>query len=91
MTYLMDPEDQLRVFRAMDERGWELVGIYHSHPHTEAVPSRTDREKALDQTGTPLFPDARYMIVSLRDGTHPQIRAFRIADGQFAEEEVVVT
>lgn len=89
-TYLMDPEDQLRAFRAIDERGWELVGIYHSHPHTEAVPSRTDTERALDQTGTPLYPDARYMIVSLRDTAHPQVRAFRIADGRFTEEEVVV-
>ncbi len=89
-TYLMDPEDQLRAFRAIDERGWDLVGIYHSHPQTEAAPSRTDRERALDQTGTPLFPETRYMIVSLRDAAHPQVRAFRIADGLFTEEEVVV-
>ena len=89
-TYLMDPEDQLRVFRAMDERGWDLVGIYHSHPQTEAVPSGTDRERALDQSGTPLFPETRYVIVSLRDAAQPQVRAFRIADGRFTEEDVVV-
>jgi proteasome lid subunit RPN8/RPN11 len=90
-TYLMDPEDQIRAFRTIDERGWDLVGIYHSHPHTEAYPSRTDRERAVDGEGTPLFPDARYVIVSLRDSTQPQVRAFRIAGGAFTEEEVVVS
>lgn len=90
-TYLMDPQDQLRAFRAMDEQGWELVGIYHSHPHSEAYPSRTDRERALDRDGSPLFPEARYMIVSLRDDARPQVRAFRIADGQVTEEDVVVS
>jgi len=83
-VYEMDPQDQLRAFRAMDARGWDLVGIYHSHPRTEAYPSRTDVERAL-------YPDARYVIVSLRDSAHPQIRAFRIVDGEIAEEEVVIT
>ena len=89
-TYVMDPEDQLRAFRAMDERGWDLVAIYHSHPQTEAVPSRTDRERAIDRDGNPLFPDTQYVIVSLRDATRPQVRAFRILEGQFTEEEVVI-
>ncbi len=89
-TYVMDPEDQLRAFRAMDDRGWDLVGIYHSHPQTEAVPSRTDRERAIDRDGNPLFPDAHYVIVSLRDAARPQVRAFRLLEGQFTEEEVVM-
>lgn len=90
-TYLMDPEDQLRAFQMMDEHGLELVGIYHSHPQTEAVPSRTDRERALDRDGSPLFPDARYMIVSLRDTAQPQVRVFRLAGDQVTEEEVVIS
>lgn len=90
-TYVMDPEDQLRAFRAMDECGWDLVGIYHSHPHTEPSPSRTDRERALDRDGNPLFPDAQYVIVSLRDAARPEVRAFRIVEGQFAPEEVVIS
>jgi hypothetical protein len=31
------------------------------------------------------------VIVSLRGPGDPQIRAFRLTDGQFTEEEVVVT
>ena len=87
--YVMDPQDQLRAFRLMDERGLGLVGIYHSHPQTEAYPSETDKSRAL-------YPDARYMIVSLREPAAPNVRAFRLLDGAdgaklVAEEDVVVT
>lgn len=90
-TYLMDPQDQLRAFREMDERGLELIGIYHSHPKTEAAPSRTDRARAVDQDGRPLFPNTQYMIVSLRDHSRPQVRAFRLAGDEFTEEDVVIS
>jgi [CysO sulfur-carrier protein]-S-L-cysteine hydrolase len=90
-TYFMDPVDQLRAFRQMDERGWDLIGIYHSHPKTEAAPSRTDRARALDQDGQPLFPNTQYVIVSLRDHSHPQVRAFRLAGDEFTEEDVVIS
>ncbi len=72
-TYLMDPQDQLRAERKMNERGWELLGIYHSHPHSKAYPSETDKAKAL-------YSDARYVIISLADSEQPQIRAFWIAE-----------
>lgn len=92
-TYLMDPQDQLRAFRMMDERGWELVGIYHSHPHTEPRPSETDKARAQ-------YLDARYVIVSLRDPDRPEVRAWRILDRadpqgsptkDVVEEDVVVS
>ena len=82
--YYLDPKDQIRVMREMDRKGWELVGIYHSHTHTEAFPSKTDVELAF-------YPEALYFIVSLHDRHAPVIRAFRITDGQIAEEEVVIS
>jgi len=69
--------------REMDRKGWDLVGIYHSHTHTEAYPSKTDVELAF-------YPEALYFIVSVQDRNAPVIRAFRITDGQIAEEEVVI-
>jgi len=81
--YYLDPKDQIRVMREMDGKGWELVGIYHSHTHTEAYPSKTDVELAF-------YPEALYFIVSLQDRNAAVIRAFRITDGQIAEEEVVI-
>ena len=94
-TYEMHPQDALRAFQAMDDRGLELVGTYHSHTHTEAFPSKTDRAKAL-----PFYPDARYVIISLSNPARPQVRAFRLLDGKdeagsptkvVVEEDVIVT
>lgn len=81
--YYIDPKDQLRVMREMDQKGWELLGIYHSHTHTGAYPSRTDVELAF-------YPEALYFIVSLEKPTAPVIRAFRIADGNVTEEEMMI-
>lgn len=55
----------------MDAAGEELVGIYHSHPASIPYPSPTDRLEAF-------YPDAVYVLVSLRTGD-PELRAFRIA------------
>lgn len=92
--YLMDPRDELRAFRLMDERGWGLVGIYHSHPATEAYPSETDKRRAHDEENRPLFPGTRYIIVSLREPHRPEVRAFRFDGARGADvvpEDVVVT
>ena len=82
-TYLMDPKEQLAAFKDMEAAGLDLVGIYHSHTHTAAYPSRTDVAKAF-------YPDALHVIVSLAKRDAPDIRAFRVADGQIHEESVIV-
>jgi proteasome lid subunit RPN8/RPN11 len=69
--------------RELDQKEWDLIGIYHSHTHTEAYPSKTDLELAF-------YPEALYFIVSLQKADAPVIRAFRIVDGEIGEEEVVV-
>lgn len=56
----------------MDERGEDLVAIYHSHPASQPYPSPTDRAEAH-------YPDATYVLVSLRTGT-PEVEAWRISD-----------
>ena len=81
--YNVDPKDLLRIYRDIDSNGWDVLVIYHSHTHTEAYPSPTDVRLAA-------WPDAYYVIVSLQDGANPVLRAFRIQDGQIAEEELVV-
>ena len=75
---MVDPKAQLRAMNEMDERGWDLVGIFHSHTFTEAYPSRTDVELAA-------YPDATYLILSLADQDAPVLRGFRIRDGQVDE------
>ena len=41
-TYRLDGKEQLKVFDDLDERGWDLWSIYHSHTHSDAYPSETD-------------------------------------------------
>ncbi len=79
-TYTVDPRDMLRVMREAEARGDEIVGVWHSHTHTDAYPSPTDVRLAVD-------PGWFYVIVSLRDGA-PVLRSYRIRDGEIVEVPV---
>ena len=81
-TYTIDPLGHLRADRDADERGLEVIGVFHSHTHTDAYPSATDVDKAPD-------PGWHYVVVSLRHA-HAVVRSFRIEDGNVTEEPVVV-
>lgn len=72
--YLLDPREQIAVFRDMQDAGREVVAIFHSHPSTPAYPSDTDIDLAF-------YPDAFYVIVSLAVEP-PDVRAFRIDPGK---------
>ena len=63
--------------------GLEVVGVMHSHTHTDAYPSPTDVDKA----GNPLLAHWHWIIVSLRD-VAPVLRSYRIVDGGIAEERI---
>ena len=76
-TYTVDPRDMLRVMRDAEARGDDIVGVWHSHTHTDAYPSPTDVRLAVD-------PAWICAIVSLRD-TVPVLRAYRIRDRAIAE------
>lgn len=79
--YNMEPQAMLDAMNDMDDRDWDMVGIYHSHTHTEAFPSPTDVELAA-------YPDVSYVIVSVQNPDEPVIRAFDISDGGITEREV---
>lgn len=81
-TYTVEPRDLLRAMRDAESRGDEIVGVWHSHTHTDAYPSPTDVRQAVD-------PAWLYVLVSLRAG-EPTLRAYRIRDGAIAEVPVEV-
>ena len=81
-TYTVHPQDPLRADRDAEDRGLAIVGVMHSHTHTEAYPSPTDVAQAPD-------PDWHYLIVSLRQ-PEPVVRSYRIVDGNIDEESVVL-
>ena len=83
MTYYnMEPKPMLLAMRDIEDRDWELRGIYHSHTHTEAFPSATDIQLAA-------YPGVAYVIVSLQDPLEPVVRAFDISDGVVTERAVL--
>ncbi len=81
-VYTVDPRDMLQADKDAESRGIEIIGVFHSHTHTDAYPSPTDVDQAPD-------PGWHYVIVSLRD-THPVVRSYTIVDGEVEEESVVV-
>ena len=82
-TFIMDPKEQLNVMKEIRDLGMKMVGIYHSHIETEAYPSAHDVELAF-------YPEASYIIVSIKDKDNPTVRAFRIIQGKISEEIVKI-
>ncbi|MGH9172545.1 MAG: Mov34/MPN/PAD-1 family protein [Acidimicrobiales bacterium] len=81
-VYTVDPKAHLRIDRQAEEAGLAVIGVWHSHTHTDAWPSPTDVRQAPD-------PGWHYVIVSLRHGA-ASTRSYRIVDGNISEETVVV-
>lgn len=95
VVYRFDSAEQVQVFRELDDRGWDLLGIFHSHTHTEAYPSPTDRADAhwtdpVTGEDAPAYPGTRYLILSLAN-EEPTLRAFTFDRGEPVEEEVLVS
>jgi proteasome lid subunit RPN8/RPN11 len=71
--YAMSPQDWARLEDEADERGLSLVGYYHSHPDSPAIPSIYDRDHAL--------PNFTYIITSVQNTGQPtaiDMRAWRL-------------
>ncbi len=82
--YSMDGRELNQVLRELDDNGWEMQVIYHSHTHSPAYPSDTDVRLAAN------WPDPYYLLVSLMDKQSPAVRLFAIWDGAVTEEPVVI-
>ena len=81
--YLMEPEEQLRVFQEIEKEGLELSAIYHSHPYTAAFPSQRDMDYAF-------YPDSLILIISLMENKVPQVGVFRIEKGRIEKKTIKV-
>jgi len=81
--YFMDPKEQFEVFGKMRDLGLEFLAIYHSHPFTPAHPSKKDIEMAY-------YPEAVYVIVSLADFHNPEVKGFKIIDGEVTEMNLII-
>jgi len=72
LRYEIDPAEQYRIEMEIEDRGWDLGAIYHSHTRSAPEPSETDRNLAF-------HPDSVYLIVGLA-GAEVEIGAWWIRD-----------
>lgn len=80
--YRVDPAGHFALIRALRNGPERIAGAYHSHPRGPATPSASDLAEAYD-------PDLLYVIVSLEGDSRPDVRGFRIQDGNFLEIPLV--
>jgi [CysO sulfur-carrier protein]-S-L-cysteine hydrolase len=78
--YTIPPKEHLRAEMAAEDDGLEIIGVFHSHTHSEPYPSPTDVAQAPD-------PAWHYVIVSLKREA-PEARSFRIVGDTITEEPI---
>jgi proteasome lid subunit RPN8/RPN11 len=80
--YMIGPSDMLQAERFAEERGFEILGIFHSHPDHPAEPSSFDLEWSL--------PWFSYLITSVNEGKADSTRSWRLNEDRtsFIEEEI---
>jgi len=81
--YWIDPKDLLVAQREARDRGWVILGIYHSHPDHPAVPSECDRALA--------WPEYSYVILSVHPGAVVDCQSWRLDEQhQFQSEPIQI-
>ncbi len=65
-AYYIDPKELMGILKEADRRGMVIKVFYHSHPEHDAYFSEEDERMALFD-GEPLYPRARYLVVSVYD------------------------
>jgi len=73
--FLIDPQDHIRARRDARAAGLDVIGFYHSHPHSAAAPSATDLAEAT-------YPNHLYLIVGLT-GEAADVRLYRFTGESF--------
>lgn len=76
VRFVMDPYEQLTAFDQIESRGWDLVGIFHSHPAGPEGASATDIAEAAYEV--------IHVILSPQQNGW-QARGFWIEDGEATE------
>lgn len=81
-VYNVEPKALMHAERSAEADGLEVIGVMHSHTHTEPYPSLTDMNQAPD-------PTWHYVIVSLKRES-PEVRSYLLVDGSVTEEKIAV-
>jgi len=80
--YLIDPETFLRLERSETERGRDIVGVWHSHPHGDPAPSERDHAEA--------WPDWSYLILGVTNAGLSAAGVWRLDAGRLQRRPLIV-
>ncbi len=83
LRFEIDGPELFRIYNAIEDAGWDLSVIYHSHTRSAPRPSQTDINMARG------WPSQIWLIVGLA-GEEPEVRAFRIVDDHVTEVSLTV-
>ncbi len=81
VSYFMEPAEQFKAMKDMREKNLKMLGIFHSHPSTQAYPSPKDVDLAF-------YEETVYVIVSLANEERV-VRGFNIIGKEIQEIEIV--
>jgi [CysO sulfur-carrier protein]-S-L-cysteine hydrolase len=84
-TFSLGPDAWQAADRDIEGKGLEILGVVHSHTHTDAYPSPTD----VEQAGNPFLTGWRWLLVSLKHA-EPVVRSFTIDGVRIVEEPIVL-
>jgi desampylase len=73
--YVIDPKDHIQARREARARGLDVIGFYHSHPHSDARPSSTDLAEAS-------YEGYLYLIVGIT-GEAVDVKVYRFTGNAF--------
>ncbi len=82
VRFRMDAREQLAAFLHFEEKGLELIAIFHSHPNGPPTPSPTDLAEFT-------YPGTLYCIIAPHEGEW-RARVFTIDDLQITEHDLHV-
>jgi proteasome lid subunit RPN8/RPN11 len=80
--YLLDPADHVAAIRRLRGSDRSVIGAYHSHPSSRALPSETDRAEIF-------YSDFLWLIVSLLD-PEGEVAAFRLTGGDLTAMPILL-
>ncbi len=85
LKFEIDPIEQLRLNTEIEDQGWEMGGLYHSHVRSAPYPSQTDISFAA------MLGEVEWVIVGLAAGREPEVRSYRIDGGRVREVPLEVS
>jgi proteasome lid subunit RPN8/RPN11 len=83
--YNIDPVDLMKIDKEVEEKGFELLGIYHSHPNHPSQPSKFDLEYA--------WPNFSYIILSVKGGKSDLLTSWKLKSdrSEFLQEDIRIS